>query len=70
MLATEPIPRTKAFAEIQAVDTIAADKFKRDYIATNTPLLMRKETADWPAMSKWSFDYFASLSLPSAFTWK
>ncbi|HEX3601443.1 MAG TPA: cupin-like domain-containing protein [Lacipirellulaceae bacterium] len=50
--------------EIDVVDTISPKDFKREYIDTNSPLLMRKVTANWPAMKKWSFDFFASLSLP------
>jgi Cupin-like domain len=49
--------------KIDAVDTLSADDFRHKYIATNTPLLMRKVTANWPAMKKWSFEYFASLKL-------
>jgi lysine-specific demethylase 8 len=50
--------------EIDVVDTISPKDFKREYIDANSPLLMRKVTANWPAMKKWSFDFFASLSLP------
>jgi lysine-specific demethylase 8 len=49
---------------IDAVDSIAPSEFKRDYIDKNRPLLMRKVTAEWPAMRKWSLEYFASLKLP------
>jgi lysine-specific demethylase 8 len=50
--------------EIDFVDSIAPAEFKRNYIDKNRPLLMRKATADWPAIRKWSFEYFASLKLP------
>ncbi len=48
---------------VDAVDTIAPDVFKREYIDTNSPLVMRKVTANWPAMKKWSFEFFANLPL-------
>jgi hypothetical protein len=49
---------------IDVVDTISPEAFKRDYILTNTPVVMRKVTANWPAMQKWSFEYFAGLNYP------
>lgn len=61
--ATMPTPDV-ATAEVDVVDTITPQDFKRNYIDTNTPLLMRKVTANWPAMQKWSFDFFANLTLP------
>ena len=65
MITTEAMPSTSvAGAEVDVVDTITPQAFKREYIDTKTPLLMRKVTADWPAMKKWSFDFFANLSLP------
>ncbi|HUP89684.1 MAG TPA: cupin-like domain-containing protein, partial [Longimicrobiales bacterium] len=57
-------PTKKLMAEVDVVDTITPAAFKREYIDTNSPLLMRKVTANWPAMKKWSFDFFASLRLP------
>ena len=70
MIATDATPvfdatfAVPAAPTIDTVDTISPDEFRRKYLATNTPLLMRKATADWPAMKKWSFDYFANLKLP------
>jgi ribosomal protein L16 Arg81 hydroxylase len=54
----------KTAAEVDVVDTITPEAFKREYIDTNSPLLMRKVTDNWPAMKKWSFDFFANLQLP------
>jgi lysine-specific demethylase 8 len=64
VLVAEMPPHAATTPEIDTVDTISPAEFKRKYIDTNTPLVMRKVTANWPAMKKWSFDYFASLSLP------
>ena len=50
--------------QIDVVDTISPSEFKREYIDKNKAPLMRKVTADWPAMRKWSFDFFAGLHLP------
>jgi lysine-specific demethylase 8 len=64
MLATQPTVSTRTATGIDAVDSISPATFKRNYIDTNTPLLMRQETAKWPAMKKWSFEFFAAQSLP------
>ncbi|MFO0790089.1 MAG: cupin-like domain-containing protein [Pirellulales bacterium] len=64
MIAAEVMPETQQMAEVDAIDTITPQAFKREYIDTNTPLLMRKVTANWPAMKKWSFEFFANLQLP------
>jgi hypothetical protein len=50
MIAADPKSPATATAEIDVVDTIAPDAFKRQYIGTNTPLLIRKVTAHWPEM--------------------
>jgi len=63
MLATTTSATQTGFADVHTVDVISADEFKRRYISTNSPLLMRQMTADWPAMRKWSFEYFANLRL-------
>src|SRR5262245_40441804 len=64
MLAVEPVPTINVGPQIDVVDSITPQAFKRKYIDTNQPLLMREETANWPAMKKWSFEFFANLSLP------
>src|SRR3954469_19020612 len=64
MATAELAPTEKMAAEVDVVDTITPAAFKREYIDTNKPLLMRKVTATWPAMKKWSFEFFASLWLP------
>jgi Cupin-like domain len=64
MIVAPSKPVVSANSMIDTVDTIAPTEFKRDFIDKNRPLLMRKVTADWPAMRKWSFEYFASLKLP------
>lgn len=47
--------------DIDIVDTVTPAEFNRRYLRRNRPLLMRKMTAHWPAMSKWSFEFFAGL---------
>ena len=64
MIATEEMPQTNEMSGVDVVDTISPEAFKREYIDTHTPVLMRKVTANWPAMKKWSFEFFANLQLP------
>jgi hypothetical protein len=64
MLTAESSPGISTEPQIDVVDTIFPKEFKRDYIDTNRALLMRKVTANWPAMRKWSFEFFAGLQLP------
>lgn len=49
--------------EIDEVDRIDPQVFLRDYVRTNRPLLTHEMTRDWPAMEKWSFEFFSKLSL-------
>jgi len=64
MIAAPAEHAVSANPEFDTVDTISPAEFKRNYIDKNRPLIMRKMTANWPAMRKWSFEYFASLQLP------
>jgi Cupin-like domain len=63
MIATQTDIPVSAGPQVDEVDTITPREFKQKYINTNTPLLMREVTANWPAMKKWSFDFFADLKL-------
>ncbi len=63
MIAVETMPSTSTYSEIEAIDSVSPEEFKRKYIKTNTPVLMRKVTANWPALKKWSFEFFANLPL-------
>ena len=66
MVTAELSPAISAEPQIDVVDTISPKEFKREYIDKNQALLMRKVTANWPAMKKWSFDFFAGLQLTEA----
>src|SRR5262249_12576499 len=59
----ETAPEISSEPQIDVVDTISPKDFKCAYIDKNKPLLMRKVTASWPAVKKWSFDFFAGLNL-------
>jgi hypothetical protein len=63
MIATQTEIPVSAGPQIDEADTITPQEFKQQYINTNTPVLMREVTANWPAMKKWSFDFFADLKL-------
>lgn len=49
MISTSPVRR---------VERIASDAFISDYKKTSTPVVLTRETEDWPAREKWSTDYF------------
>jgi hypothetical protein len=42
---------------IDTVDTINKEDFVNNYLKPRKPLIIRKQTADWPALQKWTFDY-------------
>ncbi len=42
---------------IDTVDTISKEDFVNNYLNPRKPLIIRKQTADWPALEKWTFDY-------------
>src|ERR1700749_4246764 len=42
---------------IDTVDTISKEDFVNNYLKPRKPLIIRKQTADWPALQKWTFDY-------------
>ncbi len=42
---------------IDTIDTISKEDFLNNYLKPRKPLIIRKQTADWPALEKWTFDY-------------
>src|ERR1700761_6961837 len=42
---------------IDTVDTINKEDFVNNYLKPRKPLIIREQTADWPALQKWTFDY-------------
>ncbi|MDQ3139231.1 MAG: cupin-like domain-containing protein, partial [Pseudomonadota bacterium] len=43
---------------IPVIDTLPADDFFRDYYAAHRPVIIAGLAGDWPAMARWSLDYF------------
>jgi len=41
----------------ERLDTITKQRFIKDYKGTATPVILSQLTKDWPATTKWSFDY-------------
>lgn len=41
-------------------ETTTPEQFRRQYIQNYTPVVLKGVAADWPAVRKWSPDYFAS----------
>jgi Cupin-like domain len=39
---------------------LSRDEFLRDYYSTNRPVIITGMMNDWPAMEKWSLDYFSA----------
>jgi hypothetical protein len=46
-----------SLTQIDRVDTISKDDFINNYLKPRKPLVIRKATANWPALQKWTFDY-------------
>jgi hypothetical protein len=45
--------------EVERRQRPSRDEFLRDYYASNRPVIITGAMDDWPAMTKWSLDYFA-----------
>jgi ribosomal protein L16 Arg81 hydroxylase len=52
-----------AFVErpIEVVDTLSPEQFNREYYRKK-PVVIRKLAQDWPALAKWTPDYFRSVA--------
>lgn len=49
MISTTPVRR---------VERLTSEEFINDYKNTSTPVVLTRETENWPAREKWSLDYF------------
>ena len=47
--------------EVDIVDKISPEDFKKHYYLPNKPLVIRDMAKNWPAYEKWNWDYFKSL---------
>ncbi|MBM3451566.1 MAG: hypothetical protein FJX84_00325 [Bacteroidetes bacterium] len=48
--------------EIQRIDEITPEKFKSDFLQTNTPLIFRTFSESWQAAHQWDFEFFRNYS--------
>ena len=46
---------------VDVVDTISPEEFKRKYYDTKKPLIIKDLAKQWPAYTKWNWDYFKEL---------
>lgn len=58
MITTE---ETLTDIDIETVSTISPDQFLEQFIRRNRPLKMTDMMASWPAMQKWSFEFFQEI---------
>lgn len=66
MLSTlEAPPSVNLGEDVQTVSKISADDFLRKHIRPKQPLKMTGMMSDWPAMKKWSFEFFRDLKSDS-----
>jgi Family of unknown function (DUF6065)/Cupin-like domain len=49
-----------ASTEVERRHKLPRDEFLREYYSTNRPVIITGMMDDWPAMTKWNLDYFAS----------
>lgn len=50
------------FTEVERVSTISAKDFQKHYVKPQIPVVIEKITADWPAYSKWNFEYIKQVA--------
>jgi hypothetical protein len=53
--------RAMILQKVDAVGTIDPASFKKNYYNTNRPLIIKDLAKEWPAYSKWDWDYFKQL---------
>src|SRR6478609_4481131 len=47
---------------VDTVDSISREDFKKNYLDKRRPLIIKGLTNDWPAREKWSTDYFKGIA--------
>jgi hypothetical protein len=47
---------------VDTVDSISREDFKKNYLDKRKPLIIKGLTNDWPALKKWSTDYFKEIA--------
>jgi len=50
-----------SLVDIEKIEEITAEDFMRKYKASETPVVIKNLTKDWPAREKWSLEYFEFL---------
>ena len=48
--------------DIPRVETISKDEFIRNYFRPQKPVVIERQIEDWPAYSKWNFDYINTIA--------
>jgi len=48
--------------EISRVSTLTKDQFLKEYLRPQRPVVIEKYIEDWPAYSKWNFDYIREIA--------
>ncbi len=46
---------------VDVVDDISAEQFKRQYFEPNIPVVIKNIAKNWPAYTKWNWDYFKEI---------
>ena len=59
---TRVVPRAgnpnQGLSEVPRVQTLTPDALEEDYVRKGLPVLVEGGMSEWPAMRKWTFDYF------------
>jgi hypothetical protein len=53
--------KTLSLQPIDTVRSIDAKNFRKAYFKTGKPLIIKELSKDWPAVSKWNWDYFKQM---------
>ncbi len=47
---------------IDIIEDISKEEFQEKYVKTKTPVLLKNYSKNWPAVNKWTFDYFKEIA--------
>lgn len=47
--------------QVDTFDTLSPEKFKKNYYTTGKPVVIKDLAKQWPAFSKWNWDYFIDI---------
>ena len=62
MTLADRLTREEDALQLPTIDAIDGDTFYRDYYALGRPVKLTGLISDWPALTRWSLDYFSDIA--------